>query len=500
MLDALVRRANADGHGDDAKALADLISELPADDATGAAVLEALQGATPRTWARLDERLRNDDIYRNGHVHGRRAASKARLTSEIGLLRALCSADGRVREMALRRRVDMSRLLPVVVLRAADWAGPVADRARALLPGLLRDALGSADARAVTAVGMAAHLAGRRRGDVVLGLVTDLLADASPEALAAVRGADDRHARRLAYRIWLDGPDVEARGVLDAMLAEGDNVCRAWCGRFLVERVVAGGCPDLVEPLLSAGSGVLRAMALDALVRSGRPERGRECLGDRSAAVRSVAQWAVRRLGEDPASLYREALASYVDDGTAAVAGAILGSGECGGREDVAVVEPFLRHARPRVRAAAVRTIASLGGRDGWPVLLTDPAPVVVRTVGREVIAREVIVPVEELRGLLRSAGPLHVRRAAHLLLAWHGTWTRLEADLWLLAVHDPDLGPAARSDLHIWLDRDARAVYGRPPAGVGEELARLVRVAGGELREGAERRLRWQLGLARES
>ncbi|MEV5576491.1 hypothetical protein AB0L06_41230 [Spirillospora sp. NPDC052269] len=486
-LGEMVKESNTHGSPGSAEALAARLSELPDEDGVARIVLEALRGAGPRAWVRLDDELRYCDRQR-------RAAERVEPSSALGVLRALCSADGRVREEALRRSDELPRLLPMVVIRAADWAAPVRDAARAALPGLLRDALGTADGRAVGLVALATSLAGRRRGGFVVELVARLLADVPSEVLAAVRRADDRFVRRMACDVWLGRPDTDVLDILDAALTEPDNVCRSRCARFVVEQALAEHRPDLVEPLLAAAGGDLRALALEALVRMGRPGKGRAFLGDRSGGVRSVAQWAVRRDGEDPVSFYREALPAGADDGTAAVAGLVLGLGECGTREDMAIAAPFLRHGTPRVRAAAVRAVSALGGRGGgWAALLADPAPAVVRTVSRTMLALEVTVPVEELRELLAAARPLHVRRAAYLLLIRRDTWTRLDADLRLLAARDPELGEVARADLLDWLRREAATAYGRP---LGGGLERLVRDVGGVLPEEAERRLRWHLGL----
>lgn len=111
-------------------------------------------------------------------------------------------------------------------------------------------------------------------------------------------------------------------------------------------------------------------------------------------------------------------------------------------------------------------------------------------------VAHEVTVPVETLRRLLRPARPLHIRRAAHKLLLRRDTWTRLDADLRLLAARDPDLAEAARSDLGSWMARDAATVYGRPSEEARAALVRLLEDARDELPEAVGARVRWQLGV----
>ncbi|MCP2336297.1 hypothetical protein [Actinomadura rupiterrae] len=323
---------------------------------------QARQSTNARPWLKLDEQLRLNDIEEHGYPARHPTPPPVTPTTETALLLALCSADGRIREAALHPANDLSPLLPLVVIRAADWAKPVRDAARAVLPNLLRDALQTPTTNAATAVLTATHLAARRRGDFVLDLLAQLLPDAPPNVLAALRTLDDRYTRRLVYQAWLPRPDTRVQDVLDAVQKESDTRCRTWAGEYIAAQATARHRPDLMEPLLPSSGSDLRALALTALVRLGNPERGRAFLGDRSAPVRAVAQWAARRAGDDPAHHYRTALAGN-EDQTTAVAGLILGLAESGGRDDAEAVAPFFQHTLPRVRAAAVRAYSALRGQ-----------------------------------------------------------------------------------------------------------------------------------------
>lgn len=76
--------------------------------------------------------------------------------------------------------------------------------------------------------------------------------------------------------------------------------------------------------------------------------------------MRATAQWATRRAGRAPARIYRDSLAAEQPAGR--VRALVAGLSECGTRQDVDVLLPFLEHPTPRVRAEAVRAVRRLGG------------------------------------------------------------------------------------------------------------------------------------------
>ncbi|GAA4061410.1 HEAT repeat domain-containing protein [Actinomadura miaoliensis] len=187
--------------------------------------------------------------------------------------------------------------------------------------------------------------------------------------------------------------------------------------------------------------------------------------------------------------LYRSAQASPAE-----LPGLVAGLGECGDARDVERVRPYLRHERPRVRAAAVRAFHRLGGPDEEvAALLTDPSPAVVRAVTRR---RVTALPLERLQELLADAAqPRHVRQGAFHLVKTHGAWARVEADLLLLASDDPALGQLARTDLLAWVYGDSATVYTTPSPRTRERLRALADQAGPRLGDDGLRRLRWLLG-----
>ncbi|MGK5553066.1 hypothetical protein ACSNOI_15750 [Actinomadura kijaniata] len=464
--------------------LVDAVGDVEA----GEAALRALSRVRPGVWTRIDDEVRRHSFHaRTGDGWRAVVAAARRGADPLAVLLAACSHDGREREAALSApAMRLAPLLPVLMIRATDWAAPVRRRARAVL-----EQVAPAPDRAAA---LALHLRERRRGQDVMDALLEGLRDVPDAALHRLRADGDRRVRRLAYRIWLDGRAGLEEAVA-AALTEPDTVCRRLAVADTVERAVRDARADVLEHLLTSRNAPARADALTGLVRLGRPERGRAFLGDRSAAVRAVAQWAVRRAGGDPAEDYRAAL----EEGGPRTAALVAGLAECGGPDDARRVLPFLGHERARVRAEAVRAVRLLGGPvERAAALITDPSPRVVREVERALGPSSAVLPPGFLWSLLDDGErPYHVRLAAAGRLARRDTATRVEAVLRLLMSGDAVLW---KRGVDEWdrLARDSTAFYGRltPPA--LERLAALIDAAVPVLGPRRARWLRLWLGLPR--
>ncbi|MBE1532398.1 hypothetical protein [Actinomadura algeriensis] len=436
--------------------------------------LDGLADVTPRTWLRLDVALRSWWGYRHPGWDG---------TSALGALVTACSGDGRRREGALMRPCTATdrRLLPVLVIRTADWVRPVRERAQAALARAL------AEPPTLTAVGVALEMRDWSRG----GHVVEVMSEAV-RGLAGARSATHLPTRRLAYDLWLDDEALPPDEIVNAALSETDSVARLRCA----ERVAGGQDVAALQRLLGAKSVPVQVVALTELVKLGRPQHGLPFLTANSSPLRATAQWAARRAGVDPAVRYREGEA--VDAGAR---GRVAGIGECGTAEDLALVETYFEHERPRVRAEAVRAFHRLGGpATTLAPMFVDPAPVVVRAVSR-VLRGEPghVLPNRRLRYLLSAPGwPRHVRRAAFTVAAARGSWPRVEADLLLLLSADPELAGLGRSDLGAWLRTGAAKTYGVPPDETRRRVGELIEAARPLLGDRGARTVRWYLGIYR--
>ncbi|MFE5792033.1 hypothetical protein ACFQ8C_05570 [Streptomyces sp. NPDC056503] len=322
---------------------------------------EWLTGASGPGWRRL---------WRTAPAPAPRAPAEARLAL------ALCDPDGRIREAALPYAAGRPELLPLVAIRAADWAGPV--RARAL--ALLRAELPTAPygTLAVTAP-VILRLAARLRGGEAVELLDGLLR-AWPGAAVTrlLLGCRDAPTRRAALSVVLDRGLYDGLGL--ALVAAGDH------DPVVQERAasaaVAAGEPDATVPvLLGARFGRVRAAGVTALRGAGRHAEAEPYLHDRSGRTRACARWVVRQGGGDPVAVYRAACT-----GPDVPDRAPLGLGECGTRaEDAPLLRELTEHRSGRVRASAVAGLRLLDAVEParMTALLDDPEPAVVREARR---------------------------------------------------------------------------------------------------------------------
>ncbi|MES9541074.1 HEAT repeat domain-containing protein [Actinomadura sp. NPDC000600] len=450
-----------------------------------------LEVASAATWIGLDRALRSPEVvYSESFAMAEDGLPR---DGRLSRLVAACSPDGRRRESAVAypgMGAD-GVLLPALVLRTADWAPQVREAARRSLVAALK----SADTAAlVAAAGVAVAIESWERGGHALEAVAEALRAAPDEVLASARGQQDVGVRRLAYRSWLASDRPRHEEVLLAALDEQDVVCQMLCAEWLVSDALRCRRVDGLERLLGEGGARAGVAALTALVELGRPDAGVAHLADRSAMMRATAQWAARRAGRDPAVIYRDALAS--DRAPGRVRALVAGLGECGTRQDVDVLLPFLEDPRPRVRAEAVRAVRRLGGPVA-PIagMLADPAPVVVRAVRRGLRGEPGAVPAPRLWALLAADSPPHVRVGAYEQLCGMDTWTRVHADLHLLAARDAELGARARDDLIDWSRRSAVTAFRMPSEETALHLGKLIDTAEPVLGARQAGRLRWILG-----
>ncbi|MFB7396567.1 hypothetical protein [Streptomyces sp. NPDC056191] len=350
-----------------------------------AQVVAGGDGADADAWTALDEEIRSALRYGgpppapiwfpDGDGTGRPGVEQ--------LAVALCGPDGRIREAALAYAGDTPALLPLVVIRCADWAGPVRERARAVL----RAELSGPDSRPSETLGALApvvlRVAGRRHGDAARELLVQVLREGPEAGVTALRASRDRRVRRLAHRIAVD------RGLLSpaqlaataVAVADPDVVVQDLCADAVLAAVgaddgTAGGAP--LTRLLGARQGWIRAAGVTGLRKAGRAEEAEPFLYDRSALVRACARWVLRQTGTEPLPLYRAACAA----GDGMPDHAPTGLAECGDRAtDAPVLWEFTGDERPRVRAAAVAGLRVLDAvRPGrLAPLLDDSSPRVVR-------------------------------------------------------------------------------------------------------------------------
>ncbi|MEX0168090.1 hypothetical protein [Streptomyces sp. LMG1-1-1.1] len=353
---------------------------------------QALGGSDAGAWIDFDKHVRGSLRWggpgaRDGHRDVRAAgvgAPAAPAWSPAGAVRepsvpelavALCGPDGRTREAALSWAGRSPELLPLVVVRCADWAGPVRVRARAelraALPELGPEALGR-----LTAVAL--RTGDRLRGDTARELLTARLREGPEAGAAALLGSEDRAVRRLAHRIAVERGLLSPARLAEVAAADHDVIVQDLCANA----ALAAGGEAVLGPLLGSRLGRVRASGVTALHRAGRSGEAEPFLYDRSGLVRACARWALRQAGTDPGPLYRAACAA----GDAVPSHAPLGLAECGDRAtDSETLWALTEHPRPRVRASAVAGLRVLGAArlQRLAPLLRDDSPRVVRETAK---------------------------------------------------------------------------------------------------------------------
>jgi len=370
----------------------------------------------PLAWLRLDEALRREPYAPAG-------------LAEPQLAIALCHYDGRIREAALQQAAGYPVLLPLVVVRCADWVEQVRERARELL----REALDTDTALALAPLIL---LFGRRgRGAFAIELLDQVLRRAAREQLAPLLVHPDRAVRRFVHRLAVEENLLSPAELARTAARDADTVVQNLCADAALAVVArTGDYDEVLGPLLGARNPRARAAGVTVLRAAGRAAEAEGFLADRSGVVRACARYVVRQGGADPLASYRSWCRAAEP-----VPGAVIGLAECGGRDDAEVLWPLVSHPSAAVRARAVAGLRVLDVGDVRRLLplLDDPAPGVVREATLALLPSADLVPDGWLMERLGGGWPRHVRVAAFRLLDARGGIVRLRAAVTVL--DDPD-------------------------------------------------------------
>ncbi|MFB8757543.1 hypothetical protein [Streptomyces nigra] len=420
--------------------------------AEGAALHSTIDVADPDDWLTLDAGVREVAWYWHRPLAlpawERCAPLPADLTQldEPRLALALCHPDGRIRQEALSSSVRHPGLLPLVVIRCADWAEPVRELAR----DLLRQAL-DVDS-ALDLAPLILRVARRDRGAAGADILGRTLRQASHEQLAVLFTAPDRIVRRFAYRLAIEGRLLRPVELARAAAHDQDTVVQDLCATVALSSV-ADGHPyeDVLVPLLSARNPRTRSAGVTALRRAGRSGQAEPFLSDRSALVRACARYVVRQQGGDPAAWYRKRCAAPEDPGLPP--GAVIGLAECGERADAGLLRPLLVHPAAGVRARAVAGLRVLDCTDVKRLLplLDDPAASVVRETVLALLPSAEELPADWLLERTRPERPRHVRLGAFRLLDARGGVVALRTAVGLLEDSDIKVRTWAAQSVQRW-------------------------------------------------
>ncbi|MFD9122490.1 hypothetical protein ACFU6M_32315 [Streptomyces bottropensis] len=456
--------------------------------AGGAPLHSLLDVADPADWLALDAGVREVAWCRSLFLPEWEQpvplpADLARL-GESQLALALCHRDGRIRQEAVRQSVRHPGLLPLVVIRCADWAGPVREHARQLL----REAL-TMDS-ALDLAPLILRVGRRDRGAFGVDVLGQVLRQASRGQLVALFADPDRIVRRFAYRLAVESRLLRPAELARAAARDEDTVVQDLCATAAL--TVLGdeeAYEDVLPPLLSARNPRTRSAGVTALRRAGRSEQAKPFLSDRSALVRACARYVVRQQGDDPAAWYREQCT--VPDNPELPPGAVIGLAECGNRADAGLLWPLLAHPAAGVRARAVAGLRALECADADQLrpLLDDPAAGVVRETVVALLPSVKELPADWLLQRTSSERPRHVRVGAFRLLDARGGIMALRAAVGLLEDPDVKLRTWAGQSVQRW---HPSADVRRGDAEVGELLDRSRHL----FSDYVLRRRKWEAGV----
>ncbi|MEJ8656080.1 hypothetical protein [Streptomyces sp. MS1.AVA.4] len=444
--------------------------------AQGVPLHEALDGTDPGDWVGFDIDVRAARWADHDVLAGRG-------TSEPAF--ALCHHDGRVREEALERAAALPELVPLVVIRTADWAAPVRERARALLPPLLA---ATAPEALAPLTALVLHVARRERGAFARDTLAALVRSAALTDLEPLLAAEDRGTRRFAHGIAVERGLLSPVRLARTAAADADTVVQHLCAEAALVHADAVG-DAVIEPLLGSRQPGVRAVGVTALRKAGRHAEARPYLTDRSGLVRACARYVLRQGGVDPLPLYR---ALCADPGDPGIPGwAPLGLAECGGSADAALLWPLVGHPVPAVRARAIAGLRVLDRADTERLrpLLDDPAPAVARETVSALLPSARRLPEEWLARRLDASRPVHTRRAAFRLLRARGGVVQLRAAVRLLDDEDPSIRALAGPTIQQW---DPPVGEDHDPAEVAALLDRCTHLFSDDVM----RRLRWRCGI----
>lgn len=273
--------------------------------AGGAPLHSTLDVADPADWLALDAGVREVAWHRPQFLpeweHSAPLPADLTQLSESRLALALCHRDGRTRQEAVRRSVRFPALLPLVVVRCADWVGPVREQARQLLCKALN--VGSA----LDLAPLILRVGRRDRGAFGVDALSQILRQASHGQLAVLFADPDRIVRRFAYQLAIEGRLLHPAELARAAAGDQDTVVQDLCATAALTTLRDKDLHESVlPPLLSARNPRVRSAGVTALRRAGRSNQAEPFLSDHSALVRACARYVVRQQGGDPAAWYRK--------------------------------------------------------------------------------------------------------------------------------------------------------------------------------------------------
>jgi HEAT repeat protein len=275
--------------------------------------------------------------------------------------------SGYVREAALKllsQNRDGTEL-PFLLLRINDWVAVVRETAEKAV----RERLSPDYAlHFLNCLPLVARLRQARRSDHTQ-LIDEILAllkrDECQKTLLSGLDHPDRFVRRLSFQLLIESSRADGCGLIRRGLRDQDTWLRLKAAEQAVTVCAEPELGELLSQMWRDKFALVRREAWLARLRrtpQATVNELRAALLDRNSSVRREAAWYLRRTAAaDVAAFYREVLAQSPDNDLSA---ALCGLGENGRRDDAALLLPYLDHEKPKIRRAALKSLAALAGDD----------------------------------------------------------------------------------------------------------------------------------------
>jgi HEAT repeat protein len=376
--------------------------------------------------------------------------------------------NGYIRQAALEQldRLRDGRVLPYLLIRLNDWVAPVRATARRaaerrLVPEYATDW--------VEHLSMVLRLAEHRcstHSDFLQQVLHLLKEPACRTALRHGLDSHDRAVRRICYGLLSEARGEDKQAVLEQMLFDHDPIIRARAAEQMGRILEAERLHRLLPRLKQDTWVPVRRAAVDLYAERWTEEAGpvmREALLDTAQGIRDAARAYLKRTGEeDFRAFYIEACRSPSPNSLAV---AITALGEIGGKDDAAVVAPFLSHLVPKVRRAAVRTLQRLDADtfvDAFVSALGDESVSVSRAALEALRTRGPRLSADVAWDLFSRSPHLHVRKHVLALMQCLGKWQTIPLLVRGAADSEEAVAERARLEIDKWLGRYNRG-FARP-------------------------------------
>ena len=384
-----------------------------------------------------------------------------------------CHRSGYVRADAIRLLGESSSdtAIPFLMVRLVDWVEAVRRTADIQLIDKLQPQYAGMFVRSL---GLVERLSDNSRfRPAYREWVKDLLK--RPDCADHVnRGlnSDQLAVRRACYRLAVNNPALNRRGLLERAVLESDVVIRSWAfasGPALTVKINWMGlaASDTYAPI--------RQKAFDALARNQASfEELSKFLFDRHAGIRRACQALCSdRFGLAPVQVYRAALGDKSSKKTAVAA---RGLAESGSREDSQRLLELLNHPSARVRSAAVHALGIFAVELVKERLL-DRISSDSRSVAREaasvLLLRKLASP-----GIIWAAAKQNPHDKVRLVVLrqmWRaGKWAQLRLYLDATTAYDAEVAECALERLVVWESQFNRT-FVQPSASEPAELLDLL-------------------------